>query len=312
MDAAVDRHRVFDLAVEDEAPERSGARRRPRLQAPSRPAPEQLLEILRRHRAQLHIFVLVILVRPGSGTEPRAGRLSPGTICAGSNGRRSLQRRGSTGGRSVRPASDPRRDRLRLGLGLHGRCRSALSAFGPRMAAPAVTTPTDRRTDPMSSSGVCQNAPTTATDIRRVQPAPRAKVMTRAELPEDGVQRDPHGQRRGADGGDMPGGKAERAPEPLLDERLDDVLVDLKRDDGKPGAGHDPQEDTPESAEDQADEDHGADDRGREEVGELGPSDRRQGHVRTRALRATPGRPRCDRVTRPGSRARSRAGSPGR
>ena len=55
-----------------------------------------------------------------------------------------------------------------------------------------------------------------------------AKVMTR-EIPEDRVQRDPHGQRRGADSGDMAGGKAERALEPLVDERLDDMLVDLQR-----------------------------------------------------------------------------------
>ena len=70
----------------------------------------------------------------------------------------------------------------------------------------------------------------------------------------------------------MPGGKAEHALEPLLDERLDDMLVDLKRDDGKHGAGHDPQEDMPESAEKKAAEDHGAYDRGREEVGELAPA----------------------------------------
>ena len=38
----------------------------------------------------------------------------------------------------------------------------------------------------MSSSGVCHNAPTTTTDIRRVQPAPMAKVMTRAEFPRTG------------------------------------------------------------------------------------------------------------------------------
>ena len=47
----------------------------------------------------------------------------------------------------------------------------------------------------------------------------------------------------------MPGGKAELAVERLVDERLDDVLADLKREGGKPGAGHDPQEDLPEGAE---------------------------------------------------------------
>ena len=58
--------------------------------------------------------------------------------------------------------------------------------FGPRIAAPAVTKPMDRRTDPTSSSGVCHNAPTTATEIRRVQAAPVAKVMTRADCPRTG------------------------------------------------------------------------------------------------------------------------------
>ena len=56
-----------------------------------------------------------------------------------------------------------------------------------------------------------------------------------------------------------------------MDERLDDVLVDLERDGGKRGTGHDPP-DPLRRAEDQADKDHGGDDRGREEVGELAPA----------------------------------------
>src|ERR1700722_15413242 len=76
--AAVGRDREFDLAVDDEAPERSGTRRRHRLQAPSRPESEQLLEIARRQasarfHAQLHMFALVLL---GQHRAPER-RLSP-------------------------------------------------------------------------------------------------------------------------------------------------------------------------------------------------------------------------------------------
>ena len=59
------------LPLKTKTPERPRARRGPRFQTPSRPAPEQLLEILRRHSAQLHIFVPVILVETGRNTEPR-------------------------------------------------------------------------------------------------------------------------------------------------------------------------------------------------------------------------------------------------
>ena len=51
--ATVSRDREFDLAVDDEAPEWSGTRRRPRLQAPSRPESEQLLESLRLEAARM-------------------------------------------------------------------------------------------------------------------------------------------------------------------------------------------------------------------------------------------------------------------
>ncbi len=57
-----------------------------------------------------------------------------------------------------------------------------------------------------------------------------------------------------------------------MDQRLEDMLVELKRDDGKRGAGHDPQEHPLQSAEDQAGNDHGADDRSPEEVGDLAPA----------------------------------------
>ena len=139
------------LPLIDEAPERSGARCGPRFQAPSRPAPEQLLEILHRHRAQSHTFVLVILVRPESSTEPRAGRLSPGTICAGSNGHRSLQRLLEQGralnapGRQTPAVTGSGSGSVSTG----GAGLLFLGFFcGPRIAAPAVTKPTDRRTAP--------------------------------------------------------------------------------------------------------------------------------------------------------------------
>ena len=60
-------------------------------------------------------------------------------------------------------------------------------AADSKTAAPAVTMPTDNKTDPTQSSGVCQCAPTTARDISRTQKMPRKSPIVRARFPSTGL-----------------------------------------------------------------------------------------------------------------------------
>ena len=118
--ATVGRDRELDLAVDDEAPERSRTRRGPRLEAPSRPESEQLLEIVRRQasarvHAQLHMF---------RARDPRE-RLSverPNVRVPGHS--RPVRRRRYADDVRFTGTSDPRRDPN--GLSFDARSRSRL------------------------------------------------------------------------------------------------------------------------------------------------------------------------------------------
>lgn len=55
-----------------------------------------------------------------------------------------------------------------------------------RIAAPAETIPTESKTDPTASSGVCHSPPTTADDISRTQAKPRISEAMRARCSSSG------------------------------------------------------------------------------------------------------------------------------